>query len=466
VATGESVDLDSPANQSLAGPGRGRHPAMKRSFKHLFSWPVFIIGFAFALRMIVMWAGWRLTPIPVKANLPFGYELGRVARAIAAGEGFSSPLRDLDTGPTAWFTPIYPYLVAGIFKLWGIYSDMSRVIIATLNCAFASLTIVPIHAIAKRTFGKGVAVGASWVWVFLPTALFFPITWIWDTALTALFFMLIFWATLALRDTRTSLPWAGYGALWVVGGLINPSILSLFPFFLGWLVWNDRKESGPWLKHAAAVLLLFTIGLVPWTIRNYRVFGKFIVLRSNFGLELWLGNNPNVIDQLSQISHPNDNPEEAEKYRRLGEIAYMAEKQHEAFAFMRTHPGVTLNYTFHRFVNIWLSQTDSVVDVWSNASLYGKAMFTFNFLLSLLSLLGVLYAHRSRKPEAAPYGMVLLIFPLVFYLTHSSPRYRYPMDPIIVVLAASSFARLLSFARIGNPRKANAVAPIPPFPAD
>jgi len=55
---------------------------------------------------------------------------------------------------------------------------------------------------------------------------------------------------------------------------------------------------------------------------------------------------------------------------------------------------------------------------------------------------------------------------LVFYLTHSSPRYRYPMDPIIVVLAASSFARLLSFARIGNPRKANAVAPIPPFPAD
>ena len=461
----EFVDLDTPENLSLADPARGRYASMKESLKRLFSSPVFIVGFAFALRMIVMYVLWRQAPVPIKANPPFGFELGRVARAIAAGEGFSSPLRDMDTGPTAWFTPIYPYFVAGIFKLWGIYSEMSRVIIATLNCAFAALTIVPIHGIAKRSFGEGVAIGASWVWVFLPTALYFPIAWIWDTALTALIFMLIFWATLALRGTRTIRPWAGYGALWVVGGLINPSILSLFPFFLGWLVWNERKEAAPWVKHAAAVLLLFTIGLAPWTIRNYRVFGKFIVLRSNFGLELWLGNNPNVIDGLSQLSHPNDNPEEAEKYIRMGEIAYMAEKEHEAFTFMRTHPRDTLNYTFHRFVNIWLSQTDNLLDVWSSASLYRKALMTFNSLLSLLSLLGVLYARRARHPDAAPYGMVLLIFPLVFYLTHSSPRYRFPMDPIILILAASTLARLISFAKFGASRKANVAVRIPPFPA-
>jgi 4-amino-4-deoxy-L-arabinose transferase-like glycosyltransferase len=424
-----------------------RPPIMKHFFKELMASTVFIVGFAFALRMFVMWVIWSHMPAPIKVNVPYGFELGRVARAIAAGEGFSSPLRDMDTGPTAWFTPLYPYLVAGIFKIWGIYSEMSRLIIATTNCAFAALTIIPIHGIAKRTFGERVAIGASWVWVFLPTALHFPVIWIWDTTLTALFFMLIFWATLALRGTRSALPWAGYGALWVVGGLTNPSILSLFPFFLGWLIWNERKNTSVCVKHAAAVLLLFTIGLVPWTVRNYRVFGKFIVLRSNFGLELWLGNNPNVIDMLSQLSHPNDNPEEAEKYRRMGEIAYMAEKEHEAFAFMRTHPVETLNNTFHRFVDIWISQTDRLTDLWSTASLYGKALLTFNCLLSLLGLLGVLYANRSRHPDAAPFGMVLLVFPMVFYLTHSSPRYRFPMDPIIVVLAVSSFAHLMTLSR-------------------
>jgi hypothetical protein len=438
---------------------------MKRKLQRVFGSPSFIVVFAFALRVLVMWLLWRQMPVPIKTNVPYGYELGRVARAIAAGEGFSSPLHDLDTGPTAWFTPIYPYLVAGIFKVWGIYSDMSRLIIAALNCAFAALTIIPTHGIAKRTFGEGVAIGASWAWVFLPTALYFPVLWIWDTALTALLFLLIFWATLALRGNRSVPPWAGYGALWVTGGLVNPSILSLFPFFLGWLVWKERKEAGPWVKHVAAVLLLFTIGLVPWTIRNYRVFGKFIVLRSNFGLELWLGNNPDVVENLSQLSHPNDNPEEGEKYKRMGEMAYMAEKQHQALTFMRTHPRDTLNYTFHRFVNIWLSQTDNLLDLWATATPFGKAVMTFNCSLSLLSLLGALYAHRSRRPDAAPYGMVLLIFPLVFYLTHSSQRYRFPMDPIVVVLAASSVAHLISFARFGPARKTQVAAPTPPYPA-
>jgi len=436
---------------------------MIRFFKRLLSSPLFIAGFAFAVRLVAMWIVRHQSPVPLKANLPYGYELGRVARAIASGEGFSSPLRDMDTGPTAWFTPIYPYFVAGIFKIWGIYSNTSRNIIATLNCAFAALTIIPIHGIAKRTFGKAAAIGASWVWVFLPTAIHFPIIWIWDTALTALVFALIFWATLALRGIRPVLPWAGYGALWVVGGLINPSILSLFPFFLGWLLWNERKDTHLWVRHAAATLLLFTIGLLPWTVRNYRVFGQIIVLRSNFGLELWLGNNPNVIDMLSQMSHPNDNPEEAAKYKSMGEIAYMAEKRHEAFAFMRTHPIETLNNTFHRFVDIWLSETDNLLDIWSGTSLYGKALLTFNCMLSLMSLLGVLYARRVHHPDAAPFGMVLLIFPMVFYLTHSSPRYRFPMDPIMVVLAASSVAQLIS-ARFRAPHESKAAETLPPLP--
>src|ERR1700740_1365564 len=117
---------------------------MRSNLKRILSSPVFLTGLAFAARMLLMYIGSLSTPAAVRPNLPFGYELGRVARAIAAGEGFSSPLRMMDTGPTAWFTPIYPYLVAGIFKIWGIYSDASRLVIMTLNSAFAALTVIPI----------------------------------------------------------------------------------------------------------------------------------------------------------------------------------------------------------------------------------------------------------------------------------------------------------------------------------
>jgi len=51
----------------------------------------------------------------------FGCEVGRIALSIYEGHGFGSPLYH-PTGPTAWMTPIYPYIVAGIFKVFGLYT--------------------------------------------------------------------------------------------------------------------------------------------------------------------------------------------------------------------------------------------------------------------------------------------------------------------------------------------------------
>jgi hypothetical protein len=432
--------------------------------KRLLSSPLFITISAFVARMVVLIYSWNVTPIPARYFLSYGYELGHVAKAIAAGQGFSSPLRFVETGPTIWFTPIYPYLVAGIFKIWGIYTNASKLVIMTLNCAFATLAVIPIYCSAERTFGKSVAVFASWAWVFLPTALFFPITWIWDTAMAALFLSLIFWATLVVCDKKTVLPWVGYGALWATGVLVNPAMLSLLPFLAGWALWQARRNSAQWPKFAAATLLVFALGLVPWTVRNYRVLGKAVVLRSNFGLELWLGNNPNVPDTWAPWMHPNDNMDEAIKYKNMGEIAYMAEKQHEAFVFMRTHPADTLNFMYRRFVENWLAISDSPVDFWGNTPLYIRAFFVLNVLLSLSTLLGVLFAYRFRHPQAFPYAMVPLIFPIIFYITHSSLRYRFPMDPIMMILSAYGVVSLVRLLRGKSAQVSDTVAPVASLP--
>ena len=102
---------------------------------------------------------WHAAPNPVRAFLPYGYELGRWRDRSRPGKGSLPRYDSSRQGPTAWFTPIYPYLSAAIFKIWGIFSDESRLIIETLNCAFAALTVIPIYGIAQRTFGKSVAVG-------------------------------------------------------------------------------------------------------------------------------------------------------------------------------------------------------------------------------------------------------------------------------------------------------------------
>ena len=58
-----------------------------------------------------------------ESNFGFGWEMGRIAESLALGEGFSNPFHGT-TGPTAWEPPLTPFLIAGVFKLFGIYSRL------------------------------------------------------------------------------------------------------------------------------------------------------------------------------------------------------------------------------------------------------------------------------------------------------------------------------------------------------
>ena len=409
---------------------------LRASAKRLLCSTATIVVVAFVVRIAIFYQDAHGSYARVAVDrLPYGYETGAVAASIAEGRGFSSPLRLVETGATAWFAPIYPYLLAGIFKLFGVYSYASNLIIQTINVAFAAFTCWPIASIGTRAFGKKTGTAAAWAWVFLPTAIFFPVVWVWDTALAGLWLALLTAATLKLRGSDRMGWWTGYGALWAAGALINPSLVSVLPFLSLWAMWPLRKQLGQAAKLALAAAVIFAAGIAPWTIRNYVVFHQFIPLRSNFGLELWLGNNPNVPDSWSWWLHPNDDLDEALKYARMTEIPYMEEKEHEAWTFIRSHPADTARFVLHRFTNHWLGIWDSPADLWPTAPWPLKLLIVGNCLFALLSLLGALFAFRVRSPAAYPLGTVMLVFPLAFYLTHTSLRYRYPMDPIMQVLA-------------------------------
>src|SRR5581483_9787242 len=119
---------------------------------------------AFVLRFVVAAFLYKEFVDPYRDFWHFGWETGRIARAIAAGHDFSSPLFG-DTGPTAIMTPLYPYLLGGIFKVFGIYSKASAFVILGLNSLFSALTCVPIFFIAENFFGRRIATWSAWVWV-------------------------------------------------------------------------------------------------------------------------------------------------------------------------------------------------------------------------------------------------------------------------------------------------------------
>src|SRR6185437_11663097 len=94
--------------------------------------PAFIVLIALLLRLLVITAGHTYRITPRRDHFQFGWEMGRIARSLATGQGFSSPT-DLYTGPSAWAPPVYPYILAGVFKLFGVYSNLSGWVILTFN---------------------------------------------------------------------------------------------------------------------------------------------------------------------------------------------------------------------------------------------------------------------------------------------------------------------------------------------
>jgi hypothetical protein len=236
--------------------------------------------------------------------------------------------------------------------------------------------------------------------------------------------------------------------------MINVSFLSVFPFLLIWIGWTNRKRLAALTVPFAAAIVVFVLGVAPWTLRNYRIFGTFIPVRLNVGIMLWLGNNPEAVDVEAPARSPYLYKPEADEYRRLGELGYMRMKQDQAFAFMKSHPSQTVGFMLRRFWATWFSVTDRPHNTWSAAPIYLKVYFILNAAMILTAWFGVSTALRSGNPEAVPYLLVMLIYPSVYYITSALLRYRFPIDPVLTVLAAygATFA-FLHFRRSWTMRR-------------
>src|ERR1700677_1918739 len=176
---------------------------MKQKLILVLTAPALIVSAAFALRFGFAWQQQLHIAHRALSTIPFLFEPGNIAYSIANGHGFSSPLRD-PTGPTAWTTPVYHVLLAGIFRLFGAYAFPSFVAGVTLNIAFSALTCVPVFYIGRKLGGLGVGAGAAWLWALFPNAIILAFQSMSDAALSALLAASILWATLKLADSPNS----------------------------------------------------------------------------------------------------------------------------------------------------------------------------------------------------------------------------------------------------------------------
>jgi 4-amino-4-deoxy-L-arabinose transferase-like glycosyltransferase len=426
-------------------------PSPKRRFATVLRSPGFAVLVAFGLRLILLWLSHHHEDRIHPRFETVGLEARMIAFSLAEGKGFSNPFPGYDLS-TAWIAPVYPFLWAIGIRMFRLGAFGATLFAQVMNCAFSAATCWPIFAIGKRIFGERTGLASAWLWVFLPNAVLLPLEWTWDQSLSALMLALVVAATLALREASTAVAWTGYGLLWALSALVNPTLCVLLPFFLIWLMASRRISGWRIVALAARAVGVFVLALLPWTIRNYYAVDGWIFVKSNFGLELWLGNNPAVRDVYTPELHPASNFAQRISLVFAGEPNYNRAKQRQALAYIAGNPRAFLKNSTGRFVDTWASTYDSRVDPWILALRLSRADVWFCAAFSLLSFAGLFLGLRANWADSLPLAMCPLVFPIPYYVTHTAMRYRSPIDPLMAIFAAYAAGRILKiFSRQPQP---------------
>jgi len=360
------------------------------------------------------------------------------------------PYAALPTGVSAHAAPGFPIFVAAIYCVFGDGIPGSRALVfAEAFCIVLQIALIPLVV---------QAMGAPPVAGFI--AGLFAIAGVqrspeWEANYASVLLML---ATLVgLRYWRPpGVPlgrrWAlasGLGILWGAILLTAPSAATVWLTWLAVAAWLGGKQE---LRYAwLPILLLPVVLMLPWTIRNYRVLGGFVPLRSNLGLELRVSNNPCAAVSVKEnirtgcYHHPNMDAYEARKVFQDGEVQYNRAQMAEALSWIRQKPGSAAALSVQRVLRFWFpsdigSPVNALLSKQNWLSTWGV------YLATILSLPGIVFLFRENRAGAFTCATFLLCYPLTFYFLQHDPRYRVPILWVTFILAGVGVRSLVSMA--------------------
>ena len=382
------------------------------------------------------------------------------ARSVANGDGFSKGI----TGkPTAFRPPGYVYLLGGAYRVFGVQnaSDAERIRIARwLGVILGTLGVALTGAIAARLWGRRPGLAALAL-----AAVYVPAILVSEALMSEQLFVVLMLAALLTVLSPSPHRYRVAALAGLLGGLAvltraNGAIL-LLP--LAFAVW--RGSVGPPAVLVAVALLTVT----PWTIRNERELGAFVPVTTQLGWALAGTYNDEAqqdtvnpaswravrrIDEYRPINRLYPTTPEAEMERLLREAG---------LDYIRAHPRYVADVAYwntRRLLDLasrdWSRHTASTISVppgWADA---GVLCF---WLFAVLALAGALIA-RPRAPLFV-WAVPLLMYLSIVLLAAETPRYRAPLDPFVILLAAALVARTRARPRAAVPARVARAEPEP-----
>jgi hypothetical protein len=118
----------------------------------------------------------------------------------------------------------------------------------------------------------------------------------------------------------------------------------------------------------------------------------------------------------------------------------MEEEGRKAEEFIRSHPWIAVKLAGEKFVAFWTGIAEPLQVFKTTDSALIRLLVVCNTLAATGALLGIAVLIGKRSPYAFPAAAYPAVFPWLYYVTHPNLRYRHPIDPVVLLLAAVAMA--------------------------
>jgi 4-amino-4-deoxy-L-arabinose transferase-like glycosyltransferase len=300
---------------------------------------------------------------------------------------------------------------------------------------------VIIALLAKRVAGEGVGVLAGFLWAIYPMAVFITGLVYPENLLTTLLSlgMLCFLprSHQDLSPTRVFLA----GLFWGLAALTKPVVLATIgAVSLRVMFWSGGKR----LLLVSLLLLGAAVTVVPWAIRDFYVYDRFVIVE------------PRAVQHLPKMP------------------AAEGGKKERSIQNLLKQPGVFAKHFQREFITFWKVELYRITMDWPSYRdafhkrddrIVQSTIFTSTGLINTVSILttaplflfaivgtGVMLFDQERRRYLSLLWLTILSFAVIYSIFHAKTRYRIPIEPYIVILSAYGICKTWEALRLWKDR--------------
>ena len=348
------------------------------------------------------------------------------AEQISAGKGIGNSITR---------APLYPYFLSVLFLV------SHRVLfVRVCESVLAALAVVLVGLIGRRLFSDRVGLLAALAAAVYPYFVYLPSAQVSDNLVT---FLLLVSVLALVWNTQRPTWWhaAVSGVFLGLCLLARPSLVTVVPALVAWPLFWRRRGALALLGRTILVVGVAVLTVLPWTARNYAVTGQLVFVATGGGRQFWYGNSPYA--DASTTENPEFPPElKARLFALPDEPSREKLLYQEGVRFVKENPGRALGLYVKKLGNLFqMSPSVHTGGSVGDSPPVRAAMAFVSAVLFGLSLVGAaLVFAAGGRATVLPLLVVSYCLGSAVFLTVM--RYRLPVDPYLIVLAAAALGRI------------------------